>query len=160
MKKRFTLNVLQAWCQLCVVMLMLFSNAHAQTLPANFQRVTVTSSLSSPTALAFLPDGRILVTQKGGQLRVIKNGSLLGTPAISLSVNSSGERGLIGVAVDPSFTTNQFIYLYYTHTSGPHNRVSRFTMNGDLAGSEMALLDMPNLSATNHNGGGLAFGAD
>ncbi len=84
-------------------------------LPANFQRVQVTASLSNATAIAFTPDGRVLICLQSGQLRVVKNGSLLSTPAISLSVNTSGERGLIGVAVDPNFTTNQYIYLYYTY---------------------------------------------
>ena len=135
-------------------------SASAQSLPANFQRVQVASGISSPAALAFLPDGRILVCQETGQLRVIKNGSLLSTPAITLSVNASGERGLIGIAVDPSFATNHYIYLYYTSSSGPHNRVSRFTMNGDIAGAETVLLDLPTLSAIYHNGGGLSFGND
>jgi glucose/arabinose dehydrogenase len=157
MKKTFTLKLRCIWCVLLITCL---CHTQAQTLPANFQRVQVASSISNPTALAFLPDGRILISQQTGQLRVIKNGSLLSTPAISLSVNASGERGLIGIAVDPNFTSNQFIYLYYTDTSGPHNRVSRFTMAGDVAGAESVLLDLPNLGATNHNGGGMAFGSD
>ncbi|RZS75371.1 DUF7594 domain-containing protein [Pseudobacter ginsenosidimutans] len=145
----------------CLVFLMLFRHAQAQTLPSNFTRVQVATGLTSPTAMAFTPDNRILVCQKGGQLRVIKNGSLLSTPAISLSVNTSGERGLIGVAVDPNFATNNYIYLHYTHTSGPHNRVSRFTLgSNDLATGETALLDLPTLSGIYHNGGGLAFGLD
>ena len=161
MRKQNILKAWKAWVQLCMVMLLLLNNnAQAQTLPANFQRVQVTASLSNPTAMAFTPDGRVLICQQGGQLRVVKNGSLLSTPAVSLSVNSSGERGLIGIAVDPNFATNQYIYLYYTNTSGPHNRVSRFTMTGDVAGSETAILDLPTLNAIYHNGGGLAFGND
>ncbi|WP_158085363.1 PQQ-dependent sugar dehydrogenase [Niastella vici] len=156
-------NILKAWLallNLCMVLLIVLPNVQAQTLPTNFQRVQVTASLSNPTAMAFTPDGRVLICQQGGQLRVVKNGSLLSTPAITLTVNSSGERGLIGVAVDPNFATNQFIYLYYTNTSGPHNRVSRFTMTGDVAGSETPILDLPTLNAIYHNGGGLAFGND
>lgn len=156
-------NILKAWRMLfilCIMPVVLLTYAQGQTLPANFQRVQVTASLSNPTAMAFTPDGRVLICQQSGQLRVVKNGSLLSTPAITLSVNTSGERGLIGIAVDPNFTTNQFIYLYYTHTSGPHNRVSRFTMTGDVAGSETAILDLPTLNAIYHNGGGLAFGND
>jgi glucose/arabinose dehydrogenase len=145
----------------CLAFVMLFQYAHGQTLPANFSRVQVATGLTGATAMAFTPDNRILVCQKGGQLRVIKNGSLLATPAISLSVNTSGERGLIGVAVDPNFATNNYIYLHYTHTSGPHNRVSRFTLgSNDLATGETAILDLPTLSGIYHNGGGLAFGLD
>ncbi|MGX5819498.1 CBM96 family carbohydrate-binding protein [Chitinophaga lutea] len=144
---------------LCLLLLLLmpFVQSYAQTLPANFQRVLVTGGLTGPTSFAQLPDGRILICQQNGQLRVFKNNALLATPAISLSVNTSGERGLIGIAVDPNFSTNSYIYLYYTSSSGPHNRVSRFTMAGDLAQNELAILDMPTLSAIYHNGGGLAF---
>src|SRR5207244_953681 len=124
----------------------------------------VAGGLSSPTAMAFAPDGRLFVCEQGGQLRVIKNGALLATPFVSLSVDSSGERGLLGVTFDPNFSSNQFVYVYYTTSASPiHNRISRFTANGDVAttGSEIALVDLENLSsATNHNGGAIHFGAD
>ncbi|MBI5289170.1 MAG: PQQ-dependent sugar dehydrogenase [Chloroflexi bacterium] len=120
--------------------------------------------MSSPTAMAFAPDGRLFVAEQTGALRVIKAGALLRTPFTTLSVNSSGERGLLGVAFDPAFASNNFVYLYYTTSSSPvHNRLSRFTANGDvvLAGSELVLLDLDNLStATNHNGGAIHFGPD
>ncbi|MBO9632549.1 MAG: PQQ-dependent sugar dehydrogenase, partial [Chitinophagaceae bacterium] len=161
MKER---NKFRSWRLLmlcCLALVMLFPYAHGQTLPSNFTRVQVATGLTAPTAMAFTPDNRILVCQKGGELRVIKNGSLLSTPAITLSVNTSGERGLIGVAVDPNFATNNYIYLHYTHTTGPHNRVSRFTLgSNDLATGETAILDLPTLSGIYHNGGGLAFGLD
>lgn len=135
----------------------------AQTYPANFNQVLVASGISNPTVMAFAPDGRIFVAQQNGQLRIIKNGVLLATPFISLSVSSTGERGLLGIAFDPAFNTNHFIYLYYTLASGANNRISRFTANGDvaLAGSESVVLNLdPLSSATNHNGGTLAFGPD
>ena len=78
-------------------------------------------------------------------------------------MSSSGERGLLGVAFDPDFALNHFVYVYYTATSPAiHNRVSRFTANGDVAvaGSEFPILDLNNLSATNHNGGAIHFGPD
>jgi glucose/arabinose dehydrogenase len=136
----------------------------AATLPAGFSEAQFGSNVgTSPTAMAFAPDGRLFVCLQGGQLRVIKNGTLLATPFVSLSVNSVGERGLLGVAFDPNFSLNQFVYLYYTTSTSPiHNRISRFTANGDvaLAGSETVLMDLENLSATNHNGGALHFGPD
>ncbi len=139
------------------------SAAAAATLPAGFTE-TFTSGLSSPTAFGVAPDGRIFVCQQGGKLRVIKNGALLATAFVTLTVDSLGERGLLGVAFDPAFLSNQYIYLYYTVPGSPaHNRLSRFTANGDVAvaGSELPLLELNNLSsATNHNGGALHFGAD
>ena len=123
--------------------------------------------LSLPTAMDFAPDGRLFVDQKAGALRVIKNGVLLDAPFLSVSVNSVGERGLLGIAFDPNFATNGYIYVYYTTSSSPiHNRVSRFTADPThpdlaLAGSELPILDLENLSsATNHNGGAIHFGKD
>ena len=114
--------------------------------------------------MAFAPDGRLFVCQQDGQLRVIKSGSLLSTPFVSLTVDSSGERGLLGIAFDPNFATNHYLYVYHTvPASPPHNRVSRFTAAGDTAapGSEAVILELNNLSAaTNHNGGGIHFGPD
>ena len=136
----------------------------AATLPAGFVESTVASGLSSPTAMDFAPDGRLFVCLQGGNLRVIKNGVLLPTPFLSLSVDSAGERGLLGIAFDPNFATNNFVYVYYTVPgSVAHNRVSRFTANGDaaMAGSETIVLDLDNLSsASNHNGGAIHFGPD
>ena len=152
-----------------VVSLVLTSNlvltapAAASTVPAGFTDTIVASGMPNPTAMAFAPDGRLFVAQQGGALRVIKNGSLLATPFLTVTVSSSGERGLLGVAFDPDFTINRYVYVYYTATTPAiHNRVSRFTANGDVAvpGSETVILDLPNLSATNHNGGAIHFGPD
>ena len=155
-------------CQLiATVALSLLSvfSLEAATLPAGFTETQLGSNVGgAPTAMAFAPDGRLFVCLQGGQLRVIKNGALLATPFVSLTVDSTGERGLLGIAFDPNFSTNQFIYLYYTVTAAPiHNRISRFTANGDVAavGSETVILDLDTLSgATNHNGGAIHFGPD
>jgi glucose/arabinose dehydrogenase len=135
----------------------------AQTYPAGFSQVLVANTISSPTVMAFAPDGRLFVAQQSGALRVIKNGALLVKPFITLSVSSSGERGLLGIAFDPSFSTNNFIYLYYTVSGAANNRISRFTASGDTAipGSEVVVLNLDPLStATNHNGGTMQFGPD
>lgn len=135
-------------------------------LPSGFSESLVSAGLSNPTAMALAPDGRIFVAEQSGTLRVIENGTLLPTPFVSLAVNSSGERGLLGIAFDPQFSTSPFVYVYYTVPgtggSAPHNRVSRFTANGNTAeaGSEQILVDLEPLSATNHNGGAIHFGVD
>ena len=142
---------------------LLASTAYAATLPPGFTETSI-SGLSNPTAMEIAPDGRIFVCQQGGSLRVIKNGVLLSTPFLTVSVDPNGERGLLGIAFDPNFTTNNFLYVYYTVPSTPrHNRVSRFTANGDVVvpGSEQIILELDNLSsATNHNGGAIHFGPD
>ena len=140
------------------------TNSPAATVPTGFTDAVVASGLNNPTAMALAPDGRIFVCQQGGALRVIKNGALLATPFLTVTVDSSGERGLLGVAFDPNFVSNQLVYIYYTTTTPTiHNRISRFTAAGDvaMAGSETIIMDLPNLStATNHNGGALHFGLD
>lgn len=145
---------------------LLSQTAFAQNFPPDFSQQVVTNALNGPTVVSFAPDGRIFVAEKGGALRIVKNGSLLPAPFVQLSVNQDGERGLIGIAFDPNFQASPYIYLYYTvPASGSvavHNRVSRFTANGDVVvpGSELVLLDMEPLGPTNHNGGSMVFGAD
>ena len=65
---------------------------HAATVPAGFTDFLVVNGLINPTAMAVAPDGRLFVCEQGGTLRVIKNGALLSTPFLSVTVNSSGER--------------------------------------------------------------------
>jgi glucose/arabinose dehydrogenase len=138
-------------------------------VPANFTETLVTSGLSAPTAMTLAPDGRIFVTTQNGALRVIKNGSLLATPFTTLNVDPAGERGLLGVAFDPNYATNRFVYVYYTVPApvggSAHNRVARLTAdaaNPDVAvGPATTILDLePLSSATNHNGGAIHFGPD
>ena len=136
----------------------------AATVPAGFTETIIASGLASPTAMQIAPDGRLFVCEQGGRLRVIKGGVLLPTPFLTVTVNATGERGLLGVAFDPEFARNGHVYIYYTATTPTvHNRISRFTASGDtaVAGSEVVLLELDSLSsATNHNGGAMAFGPD
>jgi glucose/arabinose dehydrogenase/regulation of enolase protein 1 (concanavalin A-like superfamily) len=148
-------------CLVCTILLI--QTAHAQTYPSGFSQVQVASGIRSPTVMAFAPDGRIFVAEQGGKLHVIKNGSLLATPFVQVNVNSSGERGLIGIALDPNFSANGYIYLYHTLPDASRNRISRFTASGDVAnpGSETIILNLdPLSSAVNHNGGAMQFGRD
>ena len=129
-----------------------------------FTESAFAAGLDRPTALAFAPDGRLFVAEQDGNLRVVKGGQLLPAPAVDLAVDDQGERGLLGIAFDPAFAQNGFVYLYHTvETPLVHNRISRFTLAGDAVqpGSEQVLIDLPNLTAaTNHNGGAMHFGPD
>jgi glucose/arabinose dehydrogenase len=143
-----------------------FFSLTAATLPAGFTESQWGSDMSGgPTAMAFAPDGRLFVCLQDGHLRVIdKDGVLLANPFVTLSVDSNGERGLLGVAFDPNFASNHYVYVYHTVPGSPaHNRISRFTANGDVAvtNTEFVVVDLDNLSsATNHNGGAIHFGPD
>jgi len=135
-------------------------------LPSNFTQVVYASGFNSATSMAFAPDGRLFVTQQGGLVRVVPagGGSILSPAFVTLNVNNSGERGILGIAFHPNFVSNHYVYIYYTPDVSPlRNRLSRFTANGNVAeaGSEEILVEFDNLSsATNHNGGAIHFGAD
>ena len=95
-----------------VLLLLTTGVVAAATLPAGFTESVVASSLASPTAMDFAPDGRLFVCQQAGGLRVIKNDALLATPFLTVTPDFTGERGLLGVAFDPDFANNQWIYIY------------------------------------------------
>jgi glucose/arabinose dehydrogenase len=138
--------------------------ASAAILLPGFSEVRLASGLNNVTTMTVAPDGRIFVSEQAGRLRVIKDDLLLPAPALTLTVDSTNERGLLGVAFDPEFASNGFIYVYYTSpTPVPHNRLSRFTLAGDVvvAGSEVTLMDLPALGlAPIHNGGAVHIGVD
>ncbi len=134
------------------------------TVPSGFSDATFVTALNLPVAMEFAPDGRLFVCEKNGSLRVVTAaGALLPTPFLTLSVSTAGEQGLLGVAFDPQFVTNGYLYCYYSVPGTTvHNRVSRFTANGDVVvpGSEVPILDLDNLLTAYHNGGALHFGPE
>ena len=140
----------------------------ASTLPAGFQETLVVGGLYEPTSQAFAPDGRIFVSEKPYGVRVVKDGVLLSTRFLTLPVERSGERGVQSVLLDPNFSTNGFIYVYYTHSdpTTPYDRLSRFTAmpgNPDVGNpaSEVVLIDrIATMQPGYHNGGLMRFGAD
>ena len=102
----------------------------AATLPSGFKETKVPGgTMTNVTAMAIVPDGRILVSEQGtgappaiGRVRLIKNDVLQTTPALELTVDATNERGVLGIAIDPDFATNQYIYIYYhqyTHVNNP-----------------------------------------
>ncbi|MET0510175.1 MAG: PQQ-dependent sugar dehydrogenase [Thermoleophilaceae bacterium] len=150
-----------------LLVLSLSASASAATVPAGFTDAQVTA-VGSPTALAFTPDGRMLIATQPGKVRLNKGGELLAAPALDLgsSVCFRGERGLLGIAVDPEFAVNHFIYTFATRTKSDGtcvNRVSRFVLAGDVAAlsSEVVLFDNIHSDTSGaHAGGDLHFGND
>ena len=142
------------------------------SVPSGFTDSLV-ATVAAPTTVVPLPDGRVVVLEKGsgstgtGRVRVIQGGVLLPGEALSRSVCAASERGMLGFAVDPAFGTNGFVYLYYSRPNGSApggcvNRVSRFTMTGNVVApaSEVVLVDNIGSAAGNHNGGDLEIGND
>jgi glucose/arabinose dehydrogenase len=141
--------------------------ARAATLPVGFTEQGLAGGLTSPTAMTLAPDGRVFVTLQGGQIRIWDPvAGLLPTPFATIAVITpvaGTERGLLGIALDPNFTVNGFVYVYYTTSEGTiHNRLGRLTANGNVATSDTpaTLVDFETLGPTNHNGGALNFGPD
>lgn len=143
----------------------------AATVPAGFTDEQVLR-VAAPTALAFLPDGRMLVATQPGVLRLRDAGGRV-SDALDLRgrICSNSERGLLGVAVDPDFASNRHVYAYYTFNrngscatrsaDAPVNRVARFVLADDgVARAETVLIDNIPSFAGNHNAGDLAFGRD
>lgn len=138
--------------------------AQAPRLPDKFTETLYAGGISSPTAMAFAPDGRLFVLEKSGAVRVIDaNGTLLPTPFYTFSPATESERGLLGIAFHPNFASNNYVYFYWTKPgASTRNRIDRLTANGNVAvaGSEFEIVQLEALSAGNHNGGAIHFGPD
>lgn len=160
------------------------------TLPPGFIDEVAVGGLYSPRAFVFAPDGRIFIAERGSDsssdqnfysIRVFKDGALLPTRAITFDTCGDSERGFLGIALDPNFSTNGYLYVYYTRQSppgsgiipcayntytdgtvGPRNRISRVTMVGDTIdpATERVLVDNIVTDVGYHNAGDLHFGAD
>jgi glucose/arabinose dehydrogenase len=123
---------------------------------------TLVTGLQIPWSLAFTPDGRLLISERPGRVRVYQNGALVAEPALTLTdVFTRDESGILGLAVHPDFATNRFVYLTYTANgpSGPIARLMRFREVANRLAEGVVLLD--DVPANNiHNGSRAKFGPD
>ena len=119
---------------------------------------TLVERLDIPWELAFLPDGRALVTERPGRVRLLgEDGRLADEPVAEVDVAHVGEGGLLGLALDPGFDENGLVYLYRTAERG--NEIVRYAMEGDRLVEQAVLVDGI-LASANHDGGRLRFGPD
>src|SRR5262245_51872353 len=146
--------------------------AQAGTPPVGFSEKVVATGLNQPIAVAPLPgpSGRFLVIEKGGALKLVDGGTVATLTTIPACTGS--EMGLLGIALDPSFSTNGFIYLYRTKppdppsdcstATGRFNQVVRVTMSGNtiVPGSLVELLTGIQTDLGNHDAGTLRIGTD
>jgi len=130
---------------------------------SDFTREVLIDNLNEPMELVALPDGKVLFTQRAGLLRLYNPESSTTTTAAEFDVSYALEDGLHGIAADPNFIDNNWLYLYYSDAEETLNRVSRFTFDGsklDMS-SEVPLLEVPTQRVECcHAGGSLAFGPD
>jgi glucose/arabinose dehydrogenase len=117
------------------------------------------ASADFPVGIAAAPDGRIFFTElKTGNIRVLQNGVLSSQPFATLQVPAEGAEGLLGIAVDPAFSSNGFVYAFQAYGEPPQNRVVRFRDQNGVGTDLRIILDhLPN---GGHNGGKFAFGLD
>lgn len=145
--------------------------AQAATFPPGFSEKRIAHDLRSPSGLAVAPDGRVFLLQQEGIVRVVKGDTLLPQPFFTVpNMSFQWERGLMGIALDPGFDTNGYVYFYHTAEQPvKHNQIIRVTAVDDTASSAtmMVIVEFPPLPARGgndvswwHMGGGLEFGAD
>jgi len=123
---------------------------------------TIAWGLEIPWEIVFVSEREFLVTERPGRVRMVRDGKLEVKPlAVLENVAAEGEGGLLGMALDPSYANNGFIYVYYTYRDGKDlfNRVARFTRRGDELSDEKVIVDrIPGGKV--HDGGRIKFGPD
>ena len=150
-----------ARASLAILILVLATSmsAGATELPPGFQETLLVSGLAAPTAMAWAPEGELWIIGQRGHVWLLRSGSLI--QLATLAVAADGERGLGGIALDPDYASNRYVWLYYTTAAPPiHNRLSRFTRVGDQLVDETVVLEGPALVNSVHNGGCLRFASD
>ena len=145
------------------------SRAVAGALEPGYAQTVYVDGLSAPTAIAFLPDGRLLIVEKGGGVRLAENPPIAASAADagSIGVCTDSEMGLLGVAVDPDFATNARVFFYRTEdnggcvsSNGRSNEIVATTLtNGHIGALEVLLTGM-RTDGGNHDGGCLRIGPD
>jgi glucose/arabinose dehydrogenase len=147
--------------------------ASAAILPDGFSEFPVTASIASGTRIEFSPDGKLFVLDQAGACEVYEGSGATNWTKLQanffadtpLNVNTNLGGGLLGIAFDPDYANNRFVYFYYTmEGTPPRNRLERYTANaaGDraLPGSSALLMEFEDLSTASHIGGALRFGPD
>lgn len=139
------------------------ATSQSETPQENGERIKVIAeNLDTPWAIAFLPNGNMLITERPGYVKEIdKSGKVIVQTDI-VSVNEVGEGGLLGIALHPKYSENNYVYFYYTYGANGDdtiNRVVRMTYkDGKLQNEKGIVEQIP--GASNHNGGRIKFGPD
>ena len=147
-----------------------YAKASAVRAPADslLRKVALTmGTLSEPTEMAVLPNGDVLIAQRGGEVALFRATTKSVTPAGKVAVynkasnGSNVEEGLLGLTIDPDFARNRFVYLFYSPADSTVNRLSRFEFDGDslnMASETIVLQFYSQREICCHTGGSLAFG--
>lgn len=140
------------------------SHEHLNAATPEFTIETLVRGLDTPWAIDFAPDGRIFVSERDGRIRIIERNQLQPEPWMTLEVAATSEAGLLGLALDPQFAQNRFVYVAYTYRTGVltlRNRLVRLREEGKPGKGiwDKILIDDV-AGANNHDGGRVKFGPD
>jgi glucose/arabinose dehydrogenase len=134
--------------------------------PAEFKKVVLAEGLDSPMKMGIAKDGRVFWIQRSGAIRMVKPGSATPVNLLTLTVKNgaNNEDGVLGMALDPKFESNNFLYVFYSASTQAGYKISRFTLAGETLGNEKVLLTIPHpypngSSLIIHGAGGMAFDA-
>ena len=152
----------------CVLILLIVPHFLPQVQGTTSPVTPVLTGLNFPVSLRFAPDGRIFFTEKDtGSIRIIlQNGTLLATPFATVSpIFTDGEAGLLGIALDPSFSSNGYVYVYFTDRDPQnytHGHIRRYTATGNTGGDPVSIFNVTSSAPGTiyHNGGYIKFGPD
>lgn len=138
---------------------LLWAGQPASALPKNTKVERWASGFNFGVDMAWVKGTKkVFLTDKGGVIRVFSRGRMLKGPCARLDVNSDGERGLLGIALDPNYASNKYLYVYYTNASPLENRVARFKVRSNRCRDrEVIVKGLSASSETYHNGGQLEF---
>lgn len=138
----------------------------AQTVEPGFSYESVVTGLNAASTMAFAPDGRLFVLERRlGQVLVVEDGQLQAQPWFSVGYTSAppSESGLLGIAFDPAFATNRYVYLFYTSPGGQEDLIVRL-VDSNGTGTQHTILTPPGAlpvgSTHVHHGGAMTFGPD
>jgi aldose sugar dehydrogenase len=195
MKRNVSLGILVGVLILIAILIIIFSNTNffsffafikrnpSLVFPNDHLKVnTIIDTLSSPTSMAFIANNSILVLERSGNVRLISDGILHDKPVLKVSVNTEGERGLLGIATtyDTQFGNyelvaenepgsghsnrkSEFVFLYFTEAQDNEplrNRIYRYEWDGHNLTNPSLMLDLPALPGPYHDGGKLVIGPD
>jgi glucose/arabinose dehydrogenase len=144
---------------LLFVALLLFAPSSAATLPPEPEQWL--TDLRFPVNMAWAPDGTLFFAEKElGNVRMVVDGELAAEPVATVDVAVSFETGLLGIAIDPRWPGQPWLYLYYSDASDGINRLIRVRVEDGREVGRETLLDALPTTAAYHNGGDLVFGTD
>jgi glucose/arabinose dehydrogenase len=135
--------------------------ARAAVSDPTFTQSAYASGMSQLTGIRWAPDGtnRLFALQKTGQVRIVKNGALLPHAFATEPAFTRSECGLIGIAFDPSFVLNRYVYLFVT-VSEREQQIIRYTDVNDVGQDRRVIVAGLPTNGINHDGGGIGFGPD